>query len=51
MQVLAKASEHALGLVVGTRGRGGFTGMPPDSVSQGAGHHALPGHRCSARAR
>ncbi|MFI6369971.1 hypothetical protein [Streptomyces sp. NPDC050546] len=27
VQVLAKASVHALGLVVGTHGHGGFTGM------------------------
>ncbi len=40
VQVLAKASEHALGLVVGTRGHGGFTGMLLGSVSQGVLHHA-----------
>ncbi|MFE7896844.1 universal stress protein [Streptomyces sp. NPDC057424] len=40
VQILAKASEHALGLVVGTRGRGGFTGMVLGSVSQGVLHHA-----------
>ncbi|MBV7700986.1 universal stress protein [Streptomyces sp. TRM70350] len=40
VQVLAKASEHALGLVVGTRGHGGFSGMLLGSVSQGVLHHA-----------
>lgn len=40
VQVLTDASEHSLGLVVGTRGRGGFTGMLLGSVSQGALHHA-----------
>lgn len=37
---LTKASEHALGLVVGTRGHGGFTGMMLGSVSQGVLHYA-----------
>jgi nucleotide-binding universal stress UspA family protein len=40
VQVLTKASEHALGLVVGTHGHGGFTGMLLGSVSQGVLHHA-----------
>ncbi|MFF2200394.1 universal stress protein [Streptomyces sp. NPDC058145] len=38
--VLADASAHALGLVVGTRGHGGFTGMMLGSVSQGLLRHA-----------
>lgn len=40
VEELAKASAHALGLVVGTRGHGGFTGMLLGSVSQGVLHYA-----------
>ncbi|MGW5114249.1 universal stress protein [Streptomyces noursei] len=52
VEELTKASAHALGLVTGTRGLGGFTGMLLGSVSQGVLHYArcpviavpLPGH-------
>lgn len=40
VEVLTGASAHALGLMVGTRGRGGFTGMLLGSVSQGVLHYA-----------
>ncbi|MFI6848999.1 universal stress protein [Kitasatospora sp. NBC_00085] len=40
VEELAKASEHALGVVVGRRGRGGFTGMRLGSVPHGLLHRA-----------
>ena len=40
VEVLAQASEHALAVVVGRRGHGGFTGMRMGSVPHGLLHHA-----------
>lgn len=39
VKALRDTAEHALCLVVGTRGRGGFTGLLLGSVSQGLIHH------------
>ncbi|WP_329320618.1 universal stress protein [Streptomyces sp. NBC_01262] len=40
VKVLTDAAKNALGLVVGSRGLGGFPGLLLGSVSQGALHHA-----------
>ncbi|MFJ9948607.1 universal stress protein [Kitasatospora sp. NPDC091207] len=40
VEELAKVAEHALGVVVGRRGRGGFTGMRLGSVPHGLLHRA-----------
>lgn len=40
VEVLVRESRHAVALVTGTRGLGGFAGMLLGSVSQGALHHA-----------
>ncbi|MFJ1708404.1 universal stress protein [Kitasatospora sp. NPDC088346] len=40
VEELAKASKHALAVVVGRRGRGGFTGMRLGSVPHGLLHRA-----------
>ncbi|MFI5646002.1 universal stress protein [Kitasatospora sp. NPDC051705] len=40
VEELAKASEHALAIVVGRRGRGGFAGMRLGSVPHGPLHRA-----------
>ncbi|MYV65526.1 universal stress protein [Streptomyces sp. SID2131] len=40
VEVLAEAAEHALALVVGRRGRGGYTGMRVGSVVHGLLHRA-----------
>ncbi|MEE1816728.1 universal stress protein [Streptomyces sp. SP18ES09] len=40
VEVLAEAAEHALALVVGRRGRGGYTGMRVGSVIHGLLHRA-----------
>ncbi|MFD8141536.1 universal stress protein [Streptomyces sp. NPDC059708] len=40
VEELARAAEHALALVVGRRGRGGYTGMRLGSVTHGLLHRA-----------
>ncbi|MER8039001.1 universal stress protein [Streptomyces hydrogenans] len=40
VELLAEAAEHALGVVVGRRGRGGYTGMRVGSVVHGLLHRA-----------
>ncbi|MCN9242256.1 universal stress protein [Streptomyces sp. RY43-2] len=40
VEILTEAATQSLGLVVGTRGHGGFTGMLLGSVSQGVLRHA-----------
>ncbi|MFI6986651.1 universal stress protein [Embleya sp. NPDC050154] len=40
VKALRNAAEHALCLVVGAHGRGGFAGLLPGSVGQGLIHHA-----------
>ncbi|MFC9324146.1 universal stress protein [Kitasatospora sp. NPDC057015] len=40
VEELVKASEHALAVVVGRRGHGGFTGMRLGSLPHGLLHHA-----------
>ncbi|MFF3171958.1 universal stress protein [Streptomyces sp. NPDC057900] len=41
VEVLAEASEHALAVVVGRRGQGGYTGMRVGSVVHGLLHRAM----------
>ncbi|MFE5589476.1 universal stress protein [Streptomyces sp. NPDC056549] len=40
VETLANAAEHALAVVVGRRGRGGYTGMRLGSVVHGLLHRA-----------
>ncbi|MFE5709278.1 universal stress protein [Streptomyces sp. NPDC056501] len=40
VETLANAADHALALVVGRRGRGGYTGMRVGSVVHGLLHRA-----------